>query len=37
MYEINHFKVCVLCNVVMWQLIWITYMLRELSWWASLI
>jgi hypothetical protein len=31
MCKINHFKVCVLYSVVMWQLMWTTCMSRELS------
>jgi hypothetical protein len=31
MCEINHFKLCVFCSVTMLQLMWTTYMSRELS------
>jgi hypothetical protein len=31
MCEINHFKVYVLYNMVMWQLIWTTCMLRKFT------
>jgi hypothetical protein len=31
MCEINHFKVYVLCSVMMWQLMWTTYMSKRIE------